>query len=551
MTDLQEKILELLKEIDSLCRKNDIEFYLAAGTALGAIRHKGFLPWDDDADIYMTAKNWKKFYGLKDTLPPDRTIVSVEENFDAGYTINRYVDLSTTRLFRYLCASPQPAGMIVDIIVLDEIPGREECIKDYTISLTEYANILCKATSHTHRCPYKTNYTYYLEREQEIGRDAVLRELRDKMLKYEGEPGDVYIQRDPTVPHVWKKEIFGKPQYVPFENTMMPVAQHPYDHLCGAFDEDWLNVPEGSGRVEHVKGVNLRISNNNPYSDYEKLVNAEEIHKLYEERQRIDNLQGEYRTDEQWKRLKISDIRVKIIYKNRGIDSELLLRKIESEDFEFLDDYFKEYKDIQCHKNFIGNVTIGGWLRSKDPYYIDLGDDFLYVFLRYLMHYGLLNKSVRVLNARKNYSALSEKIIDVEKLINDIKRSCSMIEEKRYEEANILTSELYNEFPENKYLMDIYYASAYMSGVLNSSKIKSELEKLSERDDVLNTIYADILWGEDSKEAALRVYKTVIDQTHNGLIMQSIKNRVNNDSALYRELQIKLGEIDPEKEVQI
>lgn len=59
--DVQMKILEIMKYIDSLCRGNGITYYIMGGTALGAIRHGGFIPWDDDLDIFMTPENYKKF----------------------------------------------------------------------------------------------------------------------------------------------------------------------------------------------------------------------------------------------------------------------------------------------------------------------------------------------------------------------------------------------------------------------------------------------------------------------------------------------------------
>lgn len=61
LKELQEKILEIAVYLDEFCRAHDITYYLMGGSALGAIRHKGFIPWDDDFDVFMTYDNYMKF----------------------------------------------------------------------------------------------------------------------------------------------------------------------------------------------------------------------------------------------------------------------------------------------------------------------------------------------------------------------------------------------------------------------------------------------------------------------------------------------------------
>lgn len=91
LSEIHKVQLEILEEVDRICKKNRIQYFLSGGTLLGAARHKGFIPWDDDIDLWMTRTNYKKF---KKAI---RTQLS-EEFFPEDYYTKKEYPLSILKI---------------------------------------------------------------------------------------------------------------------------------------------------------------------------------------------------------------------------------------------------------------------------------------------------------------------------------------------------------------------------------------------------------------------------------------------------------------------
>ena len=79
MTELQQVVLGILEYVDRLCKENDIIYYLAYGTLLGAVRHSGFIPWDDDVDLWMPRKDYLKLLDILHKENDQRYVLSYGE----------------------------------------------------------------------------------------------------------------------------------------------------------------------------------------------------------------------------------------------------------------------------------------------------------------------------------------------------------------------------------------------------------------------------------------------------------------------------------------
>ena len=116
MTEKQEHLLQLFRELDEICKKNNLRYVMAGGTAIGVVRNEGFIPWDDDVDIYMPRDDWNKLVEISGSvLPEHRALQCVDVDRSYTNTFPRYVATDSCALHKHQIIGRDSAGEIIDV----------------------------------------------------------------------------------------------------------------------------------------------------------------------------------------------------------------------------------------------------------------------------------------------------------------------------------------------------------------------------------------------------------------------------------------------------
>ncbi len=119
---IQGKILTILKEFIGVCEANNLTYYALGGTLLGAVRHKGFIPWDDDIDIGMPREDYDKFKKLAPELLPSNYKFLSEDSFGYKKAFSVIRDDSTKIIMNY-SKEELVESLWIDVFPLDGMPS--------------------------------------------------------------------------------------------------------------------------------------------------------------------------------------------------------------------------------------------------------------------------------------------------------------------------------------------------------------------------------------------------------------------------------------------
>ena len=267
--DVQRKILEVMKFIDKLCRENGIVYYIMGGTALGAIRHGGFIPWDDDLDIFMTPAEYCRF---KVALEKENSSKYVLQEWR---TIPNYLEYAKVRMNgttfieeSFKDRKDLHQGIYVDIMMLHKVPQKRWLQK---LVYYESKFVTLYALSQRNWKPKTKGQTAVLGFLKVLPCKLLTKMFYRRIYKYENmtEGYDYCYWITPAKFHqgLFSKEFFENPIDIPFDDIKLYGSAHIREYLTYRYG-NYMKLPSEAARKAAVHA--MIYDTETDYSDYLK-----------------------------------------------------------------------------------------------------------------------------------------------------------------------------------------------------------------------------------------------------------------------------------------
>jgi lipopolysaccharide cholinephosphotransferase len=255
--------LNILINFINICDKYNLRYYVIGGTLIGVLRHKGFIPWDDDIDIGMPRKDYERFLEIsKDVLPEGYALSNHQTDPEWFFNMSQIIDTHTI-IDIFMNEKPRRFHAWIDLFPLDGLPKNSfrrwlhiKHILFYRY-LIQIKHVRTQVNTHKVGRPVYEKIILKLFKlisvSKLINSEKSLLRLNKCLNKYDYEKSDYvgnmlgrYRERE-AVPKVY----FGEPKYLPFENITVAVPAMSHE-LQTALYGDYMQIPPVEKREQHL-----------------------------------------------------------------------------------------------------------------------------------------------------------------------------------------------------------------------------------------------------------------------------------------------------------
>lgn len=259
--------IDLLQKLLDVCKRHNLRCYALFGTLLGAVRHKGFIPWDDDIDVGMPREDYEKLWEYRDEFPHPYFLQYPGRDHDYCVSFAKLRNSNTTQISKNFMHHAFNSGIVVDIFPLDAwdaTTGEKayDRIKELNIDNSNYLR-------RGHPEPDEAMKKRIAQWSGTSPKEN-LREIDRLATQYRNDSGAEYwttvvCTLDPYERIMYRNEWFGEITELPFENILIPVPKQ-YLRLLELGFGNWQEFPPVEQRG--LWHSDLICDTDRPYTSY-------------------------------------------------------------------------------------------------------------------------------------------------------------------------------------------------------------------------------------------------------------------------------------------
>ena len=235
LAEIHAELLEQLKDIISVCERHGIRYNMMCGSLLGAVRHQGFIPWDDDVDLLITREEFTRF---REIYPKE-----CDPRFELTY-LNTWTP-------RVMNRDPAKAAAFTDLFILDHVPPEGLSRKLWFLRLHLLQGMMKKNTDYS-RFGLKNRILLHVTHWMGLPFSTAWKARRYEAVSTKYKIGDDLCMSNGAfelMMHIWHPEQFAELIHAPFEGLQVLIPKKYDEVLTILFGPDYMTPPPENERV--------------------------------------------------------------------------------------------------------------------------------------------------------------------------------------------------------------------------------------------------------------------------------------------------------------